>query len=89
LHNGCSRLLDNADLRILQTLSPRLRQTMEGLVHGKSDKEVASELDLSPLTVHGYRKTLYRRLGVSTRLELATRFRRMFPSSSEPSRREK
>jgi DNA-binding NarL/FixJ family response regulator len=82
IHNGCSRLLDDTELRIVERLSPRLRQTMQGLVRGLSDKEVASELDLSPHTLHGYKKTLYRRLGVSSRLELATRFARLFQGES-------
>ena len=82
IHNGCVRLLDDTELRIVESLSPRLRQTMQGLMRGLSDKEVASELDLSPHTLHGYKKTLYRRLGVSSRLELATRFARLFQGQS-------
>jgi DNA-binding CsgD family transcriptional regulator len=52
------------------SLSPRMRQTLERLLVGDSEKEIAARLGLSPHTVHVYVKTLYRRFNVSSRGEL-------------------
>jgi DNA-binding NarL/FixJ family response regulator len=65
---------ESADVTNLRNLSRRLRQTLDGLMRGMSEKELATELALSPHTLHGYIKTLYRRLGVSSRSELQARF---------------
>jgi DNA-binding NarL/FixJ family response regulator len=51
-------------------LPPRLTQTLELLLIGASEKQVAHQLKLSPHTVHGYVKSLYRLYGVGTRGEL-------------------
>jgi two-component system response regulator FixJ len=42
-------------LRRLDSLSPRERQVMEGLVAGKANKVIAHDLDISPRTVEIYR----------------------------------
>ena len=55
-------------------LSPRMRQTLERLLAGDSEKEIAARLGLSRHTVHVYVKTLYRRFGVNSRGELLARF---------------
>ena len=55
-------------------LSPRMRQTLERLLAGDSEKEIAARLKLSPHTVHVYIKTLYRRFDVCSRGELFARF---------------
>lgn len=55
-------------------LSPRLKQTLERLLHGDSEKEIASHLTLSLATVHQYVTALYRHFGVSSRAELLARF---------------
>jgi DNA-binding CsgD family transcriptional regulator len=51
-------------------LSRRMEQTLLHLLNGDSEKQVARKLQLSPHTVHGYVKALYRRFGVSSRGEL-------------------
>lgn len=56
------------------SLSPRMRQTLERLLAGDSEKEIAARLRLSPHTVHVYVKTLYRRFNVCSRGELFARF---------------
>ena len=56
------------------SLSPRMRQTLERLLAGDSEKEIAARLRLSPHTIHVYVKTLYRRFDVCSRGELAARF---------------
>jgi DNA-binding CsgD family transcriptional regulator len=55
-------------------LSPRMRQTLERLLAGDSEKEIAARLGLSPHTVHVYVKTVYRRFDVCSRGELFARF---------------
>jgi DNA-binding CsgD family transcriptional regulator len=57
-------------------LSPRLRQTLESLLDGDSEKQAAARLGLSVNTVHEYVTSLYRRFGVSSRAELLTHFLR-------------
>jgi DNA-binding CsgD family transcriptional regulator len=81
LHSGCARILDPPDVKQVAGLSRRQRQILQGLARGLSDKEIASELDLSPNTLHGYMKTLYQRLGVRSRLEAVTRFARAVSSN--------
>ena len=58
----------------MRALSPRLRQTLERLLAGDSEKQIARHLGLSPHTVHVYVKALYRGFGVSSRGELLARF---------------
>ena len=55
-------------------LAPRLRQTLEFLVAGDSERQVALKLKISQHTVHVYVKQLYKRFGVSSRGELLARF---------------
>jgi DNA-binding CsgD family transcriptional regulator len=54
----------------LPELSPRQEQTLQLLLEGDSEKQVARKLELSKHTVHVYVKELYRRFEVSTRAEL-------------------
>jgi len=51
-------------------LSPRMRDTLQHLLSGDSEKEVAVKLKLSPHTVHIHVKNLYKRLRVCSRGEL-------------------
>jgi DNA-binding CsgD family transcriptional regulator len=55
-------------------LSPRLRQTLDRLLDGDGEKQIARRLGLSPSTVHQYVTELYRRYGVSSRAELMARW---------------
>jgi DNA-binding CsgD family transcriptional regulator len=54
----------------LPDLPPRLKETLECLLEGDSEKQAARRLGLSRHTVHQYVQDLYRRLGVGTRAEL-------------------
>jgi DNA-binding CsgD family transcriptional regulator len=59
-------------------LSPRLRDTLLGLVRGESEKEIARSLAISRHTVHEHVKRLHRHFGASSRGELlsvCSRFR--------------
>ncbi|MGF1634462.1 MAG: response regulator transcription factor [Phycisphaerae bacterium] len=51
-------------------LPPRLSQTLDGLLEGLSEKEIAYRLELSQHTVHNYVKALHQRYEVSSRGEL-------------------
>jgi len=50
--------------------SKRMIETLQLLLAGDSEKEVATKLSLSPHTVHIHVKKLYKRLEVSSRAEL-------------------
>ena len=63
-------------------LSPRLRQTLDALLEGYSEKEIASGLDLRASTVHEYVSGLYEHFGVSSRAELMAYFLRRTPEPS-------
>ena len=54
----------------LESLSPRLRQTLGCLLEGHSEKEIADRLGLSATTIHQYVTALYRRFGVQSRAQL-------------------
>lgn len=58
----------------LDRLSPRERQTLEGLLKGQSYKQIARQLVISPSTVHKYVDSLHRHFGVSTNGELTALF---------------
>ncbi|MFT3786165.1 MAG: helix-turn-helix transcriptional regulator [Tepidisphaeraceae bacterium] len=53
-----------------RSLAPRLRQTLDLLVRGSSEKQIALELTISPHTVHNYVKALHARFNVCSRGEL-------------------
>jgi len=55
-------------------LSPRLKQTLELLLSGESEKQIARRLSLSQHTIHVYVKALYKGFGVSSRGELLAKF---------------
>lgn len=60
-------------------LSTRLRQTLSLLLEGMSEKQAASQLDLSIKTVHEYVGMLYKHFQVSSRGELLAYFIRRQP----------
>ena len=59
---------------LIAGLTPRHVQTLQRLLLGDSEKEIAARLKVSPNTVHVYVKALYRRFDVSSRGELLARF---------------
>jgi hypothetical protein len=52
------------------TLPPRLAQTLDGLLQGSSEKQIAFALGLSQHTVHHYVQALHKRFAVASRAEL-------------------
>jgi DNA-binding CsgD family transcriptional regulator len=69
-----AHLTGSTDVGVGMNLAPRLRQTLELLVAGDSERQVALKLKISQHTVHVYVKQLYKRFGVSSRGELLARF---------------
>ena len=57
------------------TLSTRQIDVLEGILDGKSRKEIAADLYLSENTVKMHTSSLYRVLGVSSRDELRALFK--------------
>lgn len=55
-------------------LSRRERQTLELLLDGGSEKQIANGLAISRHTVHVYVKSLYKRFGVNSRPELLAKW---------------
>ncbi|HEY7091018.1 MAG TPA: helix-turn-helix transcriptional regulator [Tepidisphaeraceae bacterium] len=51
-------------------LPPRLAQTLDALLDGMSEKQIALKLELSQHTIHNYVKALHQRFEVSSRGEL-------------------
>lgn len=65
--------------RSLHGLSPRQRQTLDLLLQGDSEKQVAAKLGISAGTVHEYVMGLYRHFNVQSRGELLAVFIRRRP----------
>ena len=61
-------------VRAIPGLSPRHVETLEGLLAGDSEKQIAHKLGVSRNTVHVYVTALYRRFDVSSRGELLAKF---------------
>jgi len=59
------------DHPLLDQLSDRETQVLKGLTEGKSNKEIARDLDLSEPTVKLHVKTLYRKINVANRTQAA------------------
>jgi DNA-binding CsgD family transcriptional regulator len=55
-------------------LPPRVRQTLQCLLEGDSDKEVARRLGLGRYTVNQYTKVIFAHFGVESRAELLARW---------------
>jgi DNA-binding CsgD family transcriptional regulator len=54
----------------LDTLTAREKEVIEGVCHGKTFKQIAKELTLSPSTVSNHLYRIYIKLGINTRSEL-------------------
>src|ERR1044072_6012916 len=69
---GCKSLLEEVapkklSFDLTRGFSQRMIDTLQLLLPGDSEKEVATKLNLSPHTVHIHVKKLYKRLDVSSR----------------------
>ncbi len=60
--------------REARALAPRERETLQHLLSGKGEKQIAREMRVSYNTVHHYVKALHRHFKVSSRSELLARW---------------
>lgn len=58
-------------------ITPRQKDVLDLLVFGKSNKEIASELELSPGTVKMHTSRIFKVLNVSNRTEAVTKYAQM------------
>ncbi len=79
--NVGSRLATSLE-RSVYGLSPRLREVLDCILDGDSEKRIALRLDLDRSTVNQYAGRLYRHFGVRSRSELMAYFVRRRPSGS-------
>ena len=74
MHTELARLWGRDVLRAAKDaasdLPPRLQQTLDELLVGSSEKQIATKLELSRHTIHNYVKALHQRFEVSSRGEL-------------------
>ncbi|MCR9126789.1 MAG: response regulator transcription factor [Rhodobacteraceae bacterium] len=56
---------------LAEKLSQREQQVLKGLTEGKSNKEIARDLDIQEPTVKLHVKTLYRKIGAANRTQAA------------------
>jgi PAS domain S-box-containing protein len=66
----------------LPHLTPRQSEVLRMLEHGRSTRQIAQELHLSPETVRNHVRHVLRALGVHSRLEAVTLVRRQQPSAN-------
>lgn len=62
--------LDDEIADVVNNLAPRKRETLEQLLKGDSEKQIAFKLSISHHTVHSYVKSLYKQFDVCSRAEL-------------------
>jgi DNA-binding CsgD family transcriptional regulator len=67
-------VLSNEQHRSRRGLTPRLQQTLDHLLNGLSEKQIAAELDLSLPTVHEYIRKLYQHFDVHSHAQLLAFF---------------
>lgn len=64
--NWKSQTQEAAILRRMEQLTPREREVMEHVVQGRSSKDIARRLDISPKTVDIHRGRILEKLGASS-----------------------
>ena len=64
------RRVDPQSAQRLDGLSVRERQVLEGLMTGRSNKEIARDLEISPRTVEIYRAKVMAKTGAETYADL-------------------
>ncbi len=78
LHHEVSRLIGTALSPLgkpgIRGLPPRLRNVLEGVLHGHCEKQIAESLDISPTTLHDHIARLYAHFHVHSRTELVSTY---------------
>jgi DNA-binding CsgD family transcriptional regulator len=69
---------------VVSTLSQRQRDTLNHLLDGLNEPEIAKKMCVSTHTVHTYIKTLYRHFDVTSRAQLLSPFIERLPVHTEP-----
>lgn len=69
--------------KLLDHLSARESQVLHGLLDGRTSKEIAKRLDISPKTVDVHRANVLRKMGVETSAELVRLTGRYFAAGEE------
>jgi N-acetylmuramic acid 6-phosphate (MurNAc-6-P) etherase len=54
----------------LNSLPKQYRRALQLMLSGRSEKQIAEQMSISPHTLHTYVKTVYRRFGVGSRAQL-------------------
>jgi DNA-binding NarL/FixJ family response regulator len=70
---GCKKPKIHRSVSVNRDLSFRENQVIQLLVQSKTNKEIASDLDLAEGTVKMYLHSIFNKLGVRNRTELAIR----------------
>lgn len=71
LHSEAS---SKAPSEAVYSLPPRLNTVLNLLLQGATRKDISARLDVSPNTLSGYSKEIYKRFGVHSQVELIHRF---------------
>jgi DNA-binding CsgD family transcriptional regulator len=69
--------------QLRELLTPRELQIAGQMVAGRSNREIAAELHLSPETVKGYVGRVLRKLGASNRVDAVSRYLRLSPNAND------
>jgi len=79
-HMEMARMCNRRPAAQLLALGPRLRQVLELVCRGLSEKEIALDRQLSTVTVHNHISLLHRKLNVHSRAQLVALGLRLFRS---------
>jgi DNA-binding CsgD family transcriptional regulator len=71
------RIAERKAHTIIEALTPRMRDSLAGVMRGGSEKTIAQDLGVSKHTIHEHMKRLHVAFGVSTRTELLAQVRRL------------
>jgi len=81
--NRMKRLASGHQLDEITALSAQERKVLALVAKGKTNKEIANDLDLSDKTVKNYLSNIFTKLNLSRRAEAAAYFVRHRPSGSQ------
>jgi DNA-binding CsgD family transcriptional regulator len=85
-HSACGGMLQPPSATVFEALrarlSPSKEQTLDLLLAGHSDKEIAHRRGISPYTVNCHSKAIYRHFGVHSRAELIAQLLRQSAPAS-------